>query len=170
MRYRALHLFMADTLSVKILLFWHTETSEVLNGDGTDHGINLEKRNLNWEIMNWFLSSISISKTEDTNRLLIWLCIHRFMFWWFYCPLEFLFQVQIFYSKLWWRTSKFNDQNLNSYSVQSGEKMGFQITLLLATFFYVDYFQANMPTFSGQFFIKLISEVWPQRTLTGDFF
>merc|ERR1711871_1673720 len=25
--------------------------------------------------------------------------------------------------------------------VQSGEKMGFQITLLLATFFYVDYFQ-----------------------------
>ena len=38
---------------------------------------------------------------------------------------------------------------INSYSVQSGEKMGFQITLLLATFFYVDYFQANMPTFSG---------------------
>ena len=35
------------------------------------------------------------------------------------------------------------------FSVQSGEKMGFQITLLLATFFYVSYFQENMPTFSG---------------------
>lgn len=34
--------------------------------------------------------------------------------------------------------------------------MGFQITLLLATFFYVDYFQANMPTFSGWFLYHVI--------------
>ena len=34
------------------------------------------------------------------------------------------------------------------FSVQSGEKMGFQVTLLLATFLYVEYFQNNMPTFS----------------------
>ena len=35
--------------------------------------------------------------------------------------------------------------------------MGFQITLLLATFFYVDYFQANMPTFSGLFFMNFMN-------------
>ena len=51
------------------------------------------------------------------------------------------------------------DRNLNLYLVQSGEKMGFQITLLLATFFYVDYFQANMPTFSGLFFHKSLDYI-----------
>ena len=35
--------------------------------------------------------------------------------------------------------------------------MGFQVTLLLATFFYVDYFQANMPTFSGLFFMNFMN-------------
>lgn len=96
MSYRALHIFMANTLSVKILLFWHTETYTVLNGNGKNHGIKLVKHNLNLEITNKYQYSTSILKIEDSNRLLIWLCTPRFMSWWFYYPLEFLFQVPIF--------------------------------------------------------------------------